>query len=68
MQITIDFQNNSVAQKVLWFLEHLKNDGVKIVSTIPDEQEQIDNDLKTLQIVAMSSTWDNTEDEAWDAL
>lgn len=31
MQISIDIKNDSVAQKVLWFLKHLKDDGVTIL-------------------------------------
>ncbi len=31
MQITINFQNDTVAQKVLWMLERFKNDGVEII-------------------------------------
>lgn len=33
MQLTINIKNNSIAEKVLWFLEHLKNDGVDIEIT-----------------------------------
>ncbi len=31
MQISIEIDNNSVAQKVLWFLKHLKKEGVTIL-------------------------------------
>ncbi len=68
MQITIDFQNDSVAQKVLWFLNHLKNDGVKIVNTTNIKKETTDDALKTLQIESMQKTWNNPQDEAWDEL
>ncbi len=40
--ITINVENKTIQEKVLSFLEHLKNDGVEIVS-----QENI-NDLKLL--------------------
>jgi len=30
--ITININNDQLAEKVNWFLEHLKNDGLEIVS------------------------------------
>ena len=31
MQIAINFQDETIAQKVLWMLEHFKNDGVEVI-------------------------------------
>ena len=41
--ITININNDQLAEKVNWFLEHLKDDGLEIVS-----KEDIE-DLKSLQ-------------------
>ncbi|NWF66978.1 MAG: hypothetical protein HXX81_05875 [Campylobacterales bacterium] len=30
MQLSVNIQNDVVAYKVLWFLEHLKDDGVSV--------------------------------------
>lgn len=40
--ITININNDQLAEKVNWFLEHLKNDGLEIVSKEDSE------DLKLL--------------------
>jgi hypothetical protein len=69
MQISINFKNENVAQKVLWFLRHLKDEGVEILDTnkksIKDDNEI---EFKNLQLDSMSKTWDNDEDKAWDEL
>jgi hypothetical protein len=41
--VTINIQNETLAKKVLWMLEHFKNDGLEIVS-----KEDIE-DLKLLK-------------------
>ena len=41
--LTINIQNESLVDKVVWLLEHFKNDGLEIVS-----KEDI-NDLKLLK-------------------
>jgi hypothetical protein len=41
--LTVNIQNDTLADKVVWLLEHFKNDGVEIVS-----QEDL-NDLKLLK-------------------
>lgn len=41
--LTINIQNETLAKKVLWMLEHFKNDGLEIVS-----KEDIE-DLKLLK-------------------
>ena len=43
MQIAINFQNETIAQKILWLLEHFKNDGVEIVSIDDADDMNIDN-------------------------
>lgn len=40
--ITININNDQLAEKVNWFLEHLKNDGLEIVS------KEDSDDLKLL--------------------
>ncbi len=69
MQISINFKNENVAQKVLWFLNHLKDEGVEILdSDKSDIKEHLEVDIKNLQQTSMSKTWDNDEDEAWNEL
>ena len=43
MQIAINFQNETIAQKVLWILEHFKNDGVEIIKLDTPDDVIIDN-------------------------
>ena len=46
MQIAVNFQNETIAQKVLWMLEHFKNDGVEVVK-IDNTDNEIINNFKT---------------------
>ena len=69
IQISINFKNENVAQKVLWFLNHLKDEGVEILDI--NKKDNRDNelmDLKNLQQSSMSKTWDNDEDKGWDKI
>ena len=70
MQISINIKNDSVAHKVIWFLNHLKEDGVEIlnIDTQKPTKSKAEPDLKNLQESVMLKTWDNDEDKAWDAL
>ena len=43
MQIAVNFQNETIAQKVLWMLEHFKNDGVEVVKLDSSDDTIIDN-------------------------
>ena len=40
MQITINFKNETVAQKVLWILDRFKDDGVEVI-----KQDDADNEI-----------------------
>ena len=46
MQIAVNFQNETIAQKVLWMLEHFKNDGVEVIKLDTNDENFID-DFKT---------------------
>ena len=46
MQIAVNFQNESIAQKVLWMLEHFKNDGVEVIK-LDNTDDEIINSFKT---------------------
>jgi len=39
MLIAINFQNETIAQKVLWMLEHFKNDGVEVIKLNSEDDE-----------------------------
>jgi len=45
MQVAVNFQNETIAQKVLWMLEHFKNDGVEVIK-LDDTDEEIINNFK----------------------
>ena len=40
MQITVNFKNETVAQKVLWILDRFKDDGVEVI-----KQDDADNEI-----------------------
>ena len=46
MQIAVNFQNETIAQKVLWMLEHFKSDGVEVIK-LDDSDDEIINNFKT---------------------
>jgi len=43
--LTINIQNNALTQKVMWMLEHFKDDGVEVVQNenIPDQWDYWSN-------------------------
>ena len=43
MQIAVNFQDETIAQKVLWMLEHFKNDGVEVIKVDSDDNRIINN-------------------------
>ncbi len=43
MQIAVNFQNETIAQKVLWMLDHFKNDGVEVIKLDDSDDEVINN-------------------------
>ena len=43
MQVAVNFQNETIAQKVLWMLEHFKNDGVEVIQLDNTDNEVINN-------------------------
>lgn len=43
MQVAVSFQNETIAQKVLWMLEHFKNDGVEVIKLDNTDDEIINN-------------------------
>ncbi|MCF6207462.1 MAG: hypothetical protein L3J47_11320 [Sulfurovum sp.] len=36
MQLIIDVQDNSIAEKIIWFLNSLKDKGVKIITPVQE--------------------------------
>lgn len=43
MQVAVNFENETIAQKVLWMLEHFKDDGVEVVRLDNADDEIINN-------------------------
>ena len=40
MQIAVNFQNDTIAQKVMWMLDRFKDDGVEVIP-LDDSDEMI---------------------------
>ena len=53
MQVAVNFQNDTIAQKVLWMLEHFKNDGVEIILFDDDDDDVIKNFKEGLDEIEM---------------
>ena len=54
MQVTINFENEDIAQKILWILNKFKNDGVEIIQTDDSDSLILKNfkeGLKELKLV-----------------
>ena len=47
MQIAINFQNETIAQKILWMLEHFKNDGLEVIKVDSDDNRIINPTFRT---------------------
>ncbi len=43
MQVAVSFKNDTIAQKVLWMLEHFKNDGVDVIDIDNKTDKIVDN-------------------------
>jgi len=43
MQIAVNFQNETIAQKVLWMLEHFQDDGVEVIKLDNTDNEIVNN-------------------------
>lgn len=53
MQIAVNFKNETIAQKVLWMLEHFKNDGVEVIKLDTTNEDIIDNFKAGLQDIEL---------------
>lgn len=54
MQVAVNFQDEVIAQKVLWILEHFKNDGVEVIRLDNRDDEIINNfkdGLKEVELI-----------------
>ena len=51
MQIAVNFQNDAIAQKVLWFLDHFKNEGVDVIRLDTGDDEVLEHFRDGLQEV-----------------
>lgn len=62
--------NDNYASKLINMLENLKGimlEDIKVDKTI-DSTDKSTTDFINAQTTVMSTTWDNTSDEAWDEL
>ena len=41
MQLAINIKNDSIADKVLWMLNHFKNDGVEVIQLNSDYEDEV---------------------------
>jgi hypothetical protein len=53
VQIAVNFQNDIIAQKVLWILEHFKNDGVEVIQLDTSDDTVVDNFKDGLKEIAL---------------
>ena len=53
MQIAVNFQNETIAQKVLWMLEHFQNDGVEVIKLDNTDNEIINNFKEGLEEISL---------------
>ena len=57
--ITINIKDDNVAKKVLWFLKHLKDEGVEIADSKADELDKlylkIDKEIKENKYTSVSN-------------
>jgi len=54
MQIAVNFKNETIAQKVLWILEHFQNDGVEVIKLDTSDDTIINNfkdGLEEIQLI-----------------
>ena len=68
MQVAVNFQNDTIAQKVLWILEHFKNDGVEIIPLDSDDEEVIKNFKEGLNEIDMINKGEMTSRSAQEFL
>ncbi len=45
MQVAVKFDDEVVAQKVLWMLDHFKDEGVEVIK-LDDSDEEIEENFK----------------------
>ena len=53
MQIAVNIQNETIAQKVLWMLEHFRNDGVEVIKLDTEDADVIHNFKDGLQEIQL---------------
>ncbi len=68
MQVAVNFQNDTIAQKVLWILEHFKSDGVEIIPLDSDDEEVIKNFKEGLNEIDMINKGEMTSRSAQEFL
>jgi hypothetical protein len=71
MQIAVNFQNETIAQKVLWMLDHFKNDGVEVIQLDNTDDEIINNfkdSLNEIKLIDQGSLTSRPVQEFLDEL
>lgn len=53
MQIAVNFENDEIAKKVLWILEHFQTDGVEIIEIENNDTEILNNFQEGLREVKL---------------
>ena len=66
-KITIEVKDNYTAN-ILEMLHSLKGIMIDTIKLDKDLDNGVDFDFMKLQIDSMQHTWENQEDEAWDAV
>ena len=66
MQLTLNIENETVAKKILWFLEHFKQDGLEVKRVETNEEEQFYSDeyvRENWRDLAYKSSGDPAQDD-----
>ena len=66
MQIAVNFQNDKIAKKVLWLLEHFKDDGVEV--TFNSNELKTPNKETQKAIIEARKSKKNTESITFEDL
>lgn len=66
--LTLEIQNESIAEKVIWMLNHFKNDGLVIKEQVNDTAESIKQAVHEINLVKSGKLDAKPVNELFDAM
>ena len=66
--LTLEIQNESIAEKVIWMLSHFKNDGVVVKEQVNDTSESIKQAVHEINLVKHGKLEAKPISELFDAM